>query len=118
MMHFERGDIVHLTLDPVVGHEQAEQRFALVLTEKPFNRLGMVLLAPITQRGNFARANKLEVQIFDSDCKGDSVSGVILLNQIRMLDINNANRNIKFRCKCSTDIVEDFLSRVQALVSF
>ena len=118
-MIFERGDIIHLTLDPVVGHEQAGQRFALVLTEKAFNRLGMALLAPITQQGSFARENNLAVPIFDNDCDfGIPVSGVILLNQIRMVDVKSIGRSPKFRCKCSTDIVEDFLSRVHALISF
>lgn len=49
MAVFERGDIVSVPLDPVVGHEQRGTRPALVLTTKAFNKLGDVLVAPITQ---------------------------------------------------------------------
>lgn len=50
MAVFERGDIVLVNLEPVVGREmQGERRPALVLTTKEFNALGDVLVAPITQ---------------------------------------------------------------------
>ena len=46
---FDRGDVVSVPLDPAMGHEQKGTRPALVLTPKEFNRLGDVLVAPITQ---------------------------------------------------------------------
>ncbi len=49
---FERGDVVQVQLDPTLGHEQSGTRPALVLTTKEFNRLGDVLVAPITQGGD------------------------------------------------------------------
>jgi hypothetical protein len=48
---FERGDVVHVPLDPAVGREQRGTRPDLVLTNKDFNRLGDVLVAPIIQGG-------------------------------------------------------------------
>ncbi len=42
--------------DPASGHEQqGAGRPALVLSVQAFNQLGMTLVAPITQGGNFAR---------------------------------------------------------------
>ncbi|SQD07241.1 toxin ChpB [Escherichia coli] len=53
---FERGDIVLVGFDPASGHEQqGAGRPALVLSVQAFNQLGMTLVAPITQGGNFAR---------------------------------------------------------------
>ena len=56
MAVFDRGDIIVVNLEPVVGREmQGERRPALVLTTKEFNALGDVLIAPITQGGDHAR---------------------------------------------------------------
>jgi len=48
MAVFDRGDVVSVPLDPAIGHEQKGTRPALVLTTKEFNKLGDVLVAPIT----------------------------------------------------------------------
>lgn len=54
MAVFDRGDIVRVGLDPVVGNEmRGESRPALVLTTKDFNRLGDVLVAPITRGDDY-----------------------------------------------------------------
>jgi len=56
MAVFDRGDIVRVRLDLVEGHEmRGDARPALVLTTREFNRLGDVLVAPITQGGDFSR---------------------------------------------------------------
>ncbi len=55
MAVFDRGDLVSVPLDPDMGHGQKGARPALVLSTKEFNRLGDVLVAPITQGGNFSR---------------------------------------------------------------
>ena len=61
MAVFERGDIVRVSLEPVRGREmRGESRPALVLTTSEFNRLGDVLVAPITQ-GNRIKGSRLEL---------------------------------------------------------
>ena len=55
----ERGDILHLNLNPVLGKEQRGERYVLVLTLAPFNRFGLALVAPVTQGGGFAREHGL-----------------------------------------------------------
>jgi len=44
----ERGDVLHINLDPTLGREQQGQRYVLVLTVFDFNRFGLALVAPIT----------------------------------------------------------------------
>ena len=44
-----------VNLDPTEGNEQQGMHPALVLSTSMFNALGVVLVAPITQGGNFAR---------------------------------------------------------------
>ena len=83
MALFDRGDIVNVPLDPVLGHEQRGTRPALVLTTKNFNRLGDVLVAPISQGGDHARYAGFAVTLTGSGCK---TQGVVLVNKIRMLD--------------------------------
>ena len=69
MAVFERGDIVSVPLDPAMGHEQRGTRPALVLTTKEFNRLGDVLVAPITQGGDFARYAGFAATLTGTGCK-------------------------------------------------
>ena len=84
MAVFDRGDIVSVPLDPAIGHEQRGTRPALVLTTKEFNKLGDVLIAPITQGGDHARYAGFAVTLTGTGCK---TQGVALVNKIRMLDL-------------------------------
>ena len=45
-----RWSVVIVDFDPVVGHEQAGQRRALVVSYEPFHRSGMAAVCPITSR--------------------------------------------------------------------
>jgi mRNA interferase ChpB len=84
MAVFDRGDIVNVPLDPALGHGQKGTRPALVLTTKAFNKLGDVLVAPITQGGDFSRYAGFAVTLSGS---GSKTQGVALVNKIRMLDL-------------------------------
>lgn len=107
----ERGDLVHLDFDPSKGREQQGKRYALVLTREPFNRFGLVLAAPITQGGGFARENGFTVSLTGS---GMSTQGVVLCNQVRMLDFTErAGRVVE---KAPDDLVDEVLARVRTLL--
>lgn len=80
---FDRGDVVNVPLDPAVGHEQRGTRPALVLTTREFNQLGDVLVAPITQGGDFSRYAGFAVGL-----TGTKTQGVALVNKVRMLDLS------------------------------
>ena len=112
MAIFERGDIVRVSLEPVVGHEmRGDARPALVLTSSAFNRLGDVLVAPITQGGDYARFAGFAVTLMGSGCK---TQGVALINKIRMMDLNA--RKAKKIERVPQEVVDDAMTRLAALL--
>ena len=111
MAVFERGDVVSVTLDPVVGHEQRGSRPGLVLTTKEFNKLGDVLVAPITQGGDFARYAGFAVTLTGTGCK---TQGVALINKIRMLDLK-ARKARKIE-RVPPEVMQDAMARLSALL--
>lgn len=108
---FDRGDIVRVTLEPVVGHEmRGDARPALVLTPREFNRLGDVLVAPITQGGDFARYAGFAVTLTGTGCK---TQGVALVNKVRMLDL--VARGAKRIERAPPEVIDDALGRLLTL---
>ena len=111
MAVFDRGDVVSVPLDPAMGHEQKGTRPALVLTTKEFNRLGDVLVAPITQGGEFSRYAGFAVSLMGTGCR---TQGVALLNKIRMLNLN-ARKARKIE-RVPQAVLDDALGRLTALL--
>ena len=111
MALFDRGDIVNVPLDPAIGHEQRGTRPALVLTTKEFNRLGDVLVAPITRGGDFARYAGFAVTLTGTGCK---TQGVALVNKIRMLDL--AARKARKVERVPQEVIDDAIGRLAALL--
>jgi mRNA interferase ChpB len=109
MAIFDRGDIVLVPLNPAAGHEQRGTRPALVLTTREFNRLGDVLIAPITQGGNYSRHAGFAVPL-----EGSKTRGVALINKIRILDL--AARKARKIERASPEVIEDAISRLTAIV--
>lgn len=108
---FDRGDIVSVPLDPAMGHEQKGTRPALVLTTKAFNKLGDVLVAPITQGGEYSRYAGFAVTLSGSGCK---THGVALVNKMRLLDL--AARKAKKIERAPSAVVEDAICRLSTLI--
>jgi mRNA interferase ChpB len=111
MAVFDRGDIVSVPLDPAMGHEQKGTRPALVLTTKEFNRLGEVLVAPITQGGDFARFAGFAVSLAGTGCK---THGVALVNKIRMLDL--VARKARRVERAPQEVLDDAIGRLSAML--
>lgn len=111
MATFDRGDVVSVPLDPAIGHEQKGTRPALVLTTREFNKLGDVLVAPITQGGDFSRYAGFAVSLTGAGCK---TQGVALLNKIRMLDLSA--RKAKRLERAPAAVIEEALGRLSALI--
>lgn len=112
MAVFDRGDIVRVSLDPVIGHEmRGASRPALVLTARDFNRLGDVLVAPITQGGDYARFAGFAVSLTGTGCK---TQGVALVNKIRMLDLNT--RRARKVERVPQAVIDDAIGRLAALI--
>lgn len=91
------GDLVWLDFDPVLGHEQAGRRPALVLSVKSYARAsGLVLVVPITSRG---KGYPFEVPLSPAG----RTRGVILADAIRCVDFRK--RNIDFAERADAAVV-------------
>jgi mRNA interferase ChpB len=108
---FDRGDVVSVPLDPAIGHEQRGNRPALVLTTKDFNKLGDVLVAPITQGGDFSRHAGFAVSLTGTGCR---TQGVALINKVRMLDL--AARKARRIERAPQAVIDEALGRLIALL--
>ena len=108
---FDRGDVVSVPLDPAIGHEQRGTRPALVLTTKDFNKLGDVLVAPITQGGDFSRHAGFAVSLTGTGCR---TQGVALINKVRMLDL--AARKARRIERAPQAVIDEALGRLMALL--
>lgn len=111
MAVFDRGDVVSVPLNPTVGHEQRGTRPALVLTTKDFNKLGDVLVAPITQGGDFSRHAGFAVSLTGTGC---ATQGVALINKVRMLDL--AARKARRIERAPQAVIDEALGRLMALL--
>lgn len=102
-----RGDIYHCDLAPVKGREQQGARYVLVVSTREFNALGTQFVCPITQGGDFARNRGFAVSLSGA---GTSTQGVVLVNQMRALDLKA--RNGKFSERAPDSIVDEVLGRL------
>jgi mRNA interferase ChpB len=105
-----RGDIWHVNLNPTSGHEQQGVRPVLVITSKIFNQMGLMVVCPISQGGNYARFAGFTVSL--SNC-GTNTQGVILCNQLRTIDYNA--RKAKFIEAAPTYVMNEVLARISAI---
>ena len=112
MRGFERGDIVRVNLEPVADHEmRGDARPALVLTTSEFNRLGDVLVAPITPGEDYARFAGFAVTLSGTGCKTE---GVALINKIRVMNLTV--RGAKKIERVPQEVIDDALSRLTTLL--
>jgi mRNA interferase ChpB len=103
--------VVSVPQDPAIGHEQRGCRPALVLTTKDFNKLGDVLVAPITQGGDFSRHAGFAVSLTGTGCR---TQGVALINKVRMLDL--AARKARRIERAPQAVIDEALGRLIALL--
>jgi mRNA interferase ChpB len=75
-----------------------------------FNRLGDVLVAPITQGGDYARFAGFAVSLTGTGCR---TQGVALVNKIRMLDLSA--RNAKKVERVPREVIDDAVGRLITL---
>jgi mRNA interferase ChpB len=107
----DRGDILHIDLEPVRGREQRGKRYILVLSISDFNRFGLVLACPITQGGEFAREHGFAVSL---SAAGTAAQGAVLCHQLRVLDFKE--RGARFVEALEAGVVEEVLARSRTLL--
>jgi mRNA interferase ChpB len=106
----DRGDIYHVDLNPIQGHEQAGSRYVMIVTTREFNRLGTPVVCPITQGGAFARNRGFAVSLMDASL---DIKGYVLCNQLRTLDLQA--RHARFSEKAPQAIIDEVLARISPL---
>ena len=98
----KQGDIIIVSFDPQIGHEQAGRRPALVVSNAFYNaNCNLTILCPIT---NTQRNNPFHVAL-DSRC---STTGFIMCEQIRTMDLGQ--RTYRYIEQIPYDILEEVLS--------
>ncbi len=103
-----RGDIVWLSFDSQIGHEQAGHRPALVLSPQRYNRkVGSALFCPITTQ---KKGYPFEVAV----PTGLEVSGVILSDQVKSLDWKA--RKTRFGCRLPPETFQEVVAKLGALL--
>lgn len=103
-----RGDVVWVTLNPRVGHEQSGRRPAIVLSPSTYNRkAGLFVLGPITSQ---VKGYPFEVAIPE----GLPVSGVILADQVKSLDWRA--RNAELLCTLPLDVIDEISKKLRLLI--
>jgi mRNA interferase MazF len=104
----DRGDVVWITMDPPVGHEQSGRRPALVLSPAAYNgKVGLALLCPLTSK---VKGYPFEVQIPE----GLPVGGVVLADQAKSLDWRA--RRAELLCALPQESTSAVLQRLETLV--
>jgi mRNA interferase ChpB len=106
-----RSEIWHVNLNPVAGNEQQGSRPVLVVSDKEFNRSGLVLICPVTQGGQQARFAGFSVSLINT---GTETQGVVMCNQPRTIDYTA--RAARFVEDVPDHVVDEVLARLQALV--
>ena len=107
----DRGDILLIDLEPTRGREPRGRRYVVVLTLAEFNRLGLLLVAPITQGGGFAQEHGFAVSLMVT---GTKTRGFVLCHQVRMID--HAERGIRTVERLPAPLVDEVLARVRTLL--
>lgn len=105
----DRGNIILLSFDPTLGHEQAGYRPAVVLSPEIYNKAsGLCLVCPIT--------TNIKGYPFEVDLDGaKKTSGVALADQVRSIDWQA--RKIKIVDGISTTSLMTILAKVKPLLS-
>jgi mRNA interferase MazF len=104
----QRGDVVWISLDPTIGHEQQGRRPAVVISRERQNRVtGLALLCPVT---NSPKGYPFEVRLPG----GLSVTGAVLCDHVKSLDWRG--RNAEFITALPEDVTAIILATVRRLL--
>jgi mRNA interferase MazF len=103
------GEFIYLDFDPQAGHEQAGHRPAVVLSERAYNRTGMAVVCPITTQ---VKGYPFEVVI----PSGHPVTGVVLSDQLRCLDLKARNAK-PYHTRAPRAVIEAIQLRIKLLLN-
>jgi mRNA interferase MazF len=105
----DRGDIVKLDFDPILGREQAGYRPALIITPKQFNRsTRLALVCPITSQ---VKGFALEVLLPEELI----TKGAILVFQVKTIDWHE--RQVKYIESLPIETMAEVTAKLHALIN-
>lgn len=108
----QRGDIVYLEFDPASGREIKGPHFGLVLSGKVFNQQGLAMICPVSQGA--AAAARTYGTIVTLMGAGTDTLGAVHCHQLKSLDWRA--RKVRFKEKLPQTILDEVLSRVEAIL--
>jgi mRNA interferase MazF len=103
------GDVVWVSFDPAMGHEQAGRRPGLVLSPIEYNaRCGLMLICPITSK---VKNYPFEVAL----PPGTPISGVVVADHVRNMDWRA--RQVEFACQAPPEVLREVRAKLAPLLS-
>ena len=103
-----RGDIVWMSFNPQVGHEQAGRRPALIVSPRSYNEAtNLALCCPITSQ---VKGYPFEVEL----PANGPVTGVVLADQIKSLDWKA--RRARFERRSTSQVINEVIGKVSTLL--
>ena len=105
----EHGDIIWITLDPQIGHEQKGRRPAIVVSNNSFNHFtnSAAMVCPIT---NTNRNIPIQVSLNNKT----KTSGVIMCDQAKILDLQKGNA--EFIEKAPQEIIAEVVDIISGFI--
>lgn len=104
----DRGDIVFISLDPTLGHEQNGRRPAVILSRVRYNQLfGLCLVVPVT--------SKTKKYLFEASLgERHKIKGYVLTDQIK--NISWTERKVEFVEKIEEELLQDICAKIKAFL--
>lgn len=103
----DRGDLVWIDFDPVLGHEQSGRRPALIISPKKYNKLSrLALVCPLTK--------KIKHYPFEVFVETINISGVILADHLKSADWKA--RKAEFINKVGTSVIDEVRSKIETMI--
>ncbi|WP_231865749.1 type II toxin-antitoxin system PemK/MazF family toxin [Cephaloticoccus primus] len=107
----KRGEIYMANLAPTEGHETRGRRPVLVISADLFNqKTDSALVAPITNRGLFARRVGFAVEL-----QGTQTAGIVRCDQVRAVDLDA--RRPRFIESVSPSTLAHVLAKVRTILA-
>ena len=102
----QKGDLVWLDFSPQSGHEQKGRRPGLVVSSKNYNKIGLMLVCPIT--------TKIKGYPFEVEIKVGRIQGCVLADHVKNQDWRE--RNVEFAGKAPMDVLQKTHGIIAALL--
>lgn len=103
----DKGDLIWISLDPSLGHEQKGRRPVLVLSPRGYNKVSELCIAvPIT--------SSKKGYPFEHEFIGRKLSGIVLTDQVRSISFK-AGKAQKIE-KIKNEVLLEVLAKIKVLL--